>query len=378
VGPAVPFYGVPSIANLGAASFLSPADLQNLLTVGPGPEGAADSAVTLKVDTAWLNRDDLRIPLFHRGYPYPAGSPDPPDGIMDRTANGIGVLQALMDFVNVIDLADDGVDNDGNGVVDMATGDPDPGELRIPGRLNVNTIGSDFLQLDAGRAPGVWSPLLFIDRGRPWDANFWQRFIEFRDLTAGSWYPGSRAAEAVGGALPNYPDHVGLEQLGELCNFQYTGDVNFIGFWQDRASLSVGSPWPTNIDTNGDSIPDFLLPAQHTRRFARNANLLTTRSDTYMVTLRVELVRPAWQDRNNNGVMEANEVTAIQSLGQREYMYLIDRSYCLKAPQQLPVGLGDDTWGTHANPLFNGQVNPDFVAPRVWRMTIPRYAAYGG
>jgi hypothetical protein len=223
--------------------------------------------------------------------------------------------------------------------------------------LNINTIGSDFLELDA--QPTHKSPLLFIDGSKPWDAKFWHRLIEFRDLStaATSWFPGTRDVQAVGVALANYPNHLGLEQLGELCLLQLAADPNFLGFWQDRASLGnlPGLPWSGINDAPplSNGIPDFLLPAQHARRFARNANLLTTRSDTYMVTVRVEIVR---------------QTPNLAVLGQREYMYLVDRSYCLRAPQQ----------GAPTAPLFNGRVNPTFVPPKVWRMTIPRYAAYGG
>jgi hypothetical protein len=80
-----------------------------------------------------------------------------------------------------------------------------------------------------------------------------------------------------------------------------------------------------------------------------------------------------WQDANSNGVMDSAEISRIESLGEKEYMYLTDRSYCAKAPQQSPAGPGGAF-----DAQFNGRINPDYIPPRVWRMSIPRYPGYGG
>jgi len=301
---------------------------------------------------------NLRVPwpmLFHRAYTDvdPAGA----GPTVDQTANLAGVLQALMDFVTVVDFTADGVDNDGNGTAD-GTGDNLRAELRIPGRLNLNTV-ADWYSLDQLN--------LLVNVPRSWPAEqpptplqldlaFWRRLLAYRDKrdpATGSlgWYgPANQRRNRVAQvpAVPQVRDattaseleaFLGFEQLGEICNVQDTTEEPFEGFWEDR-------------DIDGDGTPDIaLLPAQHIRRFARNANMLSVRSDTYMVTMRVQIVRPIYIGATPDRV---------EVLGEREYMYLMDRSYCIKPPQNDSAG----------------QWNPDFIPPRVWRMAVPRYLTY--
>lgn len=341
----------PAVPAIGVGQILSPAEIALVPYDAPrqvhdGDEvGQTFADATQSTDiTSEVNRlssvQFARPMLFHRSYTQPTPLSDDP--VAAQSGQFSGVMQALLDFVTAIDFAQDGIDNngDGNGKAGI-----DLTELRIPGRLNINTITDAFVSLDGATG----RPLLPLTNPlNPWDAEFWRQLIAFRDLADS--YATGRGIAAVGPAgIPGYAEHPGIEQLGELCNLQLlnpaTNEVAFQGFWQDR-------------DTQGDG--NYLLPAQHLRRFHANANLLSVRSDTYMVTIRVEVVRPVWQD--------ADEITRIDRLSQKEFMYLVDRSYCAKAPQQAPS----------ADSAMNGRVNPDFVPPRVWRMTVPRYPAYGG
>jgi hypothetical protein len=349
--PAVPVIGVGQIlspAEIALVPYDAPRQVHAGVEVGQTFADATRST-DITSEVARLGTLQFGRPmLFHRGYTQPVASSDDP--VLPQTGQFSGVMQALLDFVTVPDFTQDGIDNngDGNGVAAI-----DLTESRIPGRLNINTMASGFTSLDgaAGR------PLLPLTNPlNPRDAEFWQQLVAFRDLTPSTPYGLlGRGAAAVGGAgIPGYTEHSGVEQLGELCNLQFlnsaTGEVAFQGLWQNR-------------DTEGDGTWDLLyqLPAQHIRRFSASANLLSVRSDTYMVTVRIEIVQR----------VEDAVGTLVQTnrLGQKEFMYLTDRSYCLEAPQK------DLTAG---DPMLTGRVNPDYIPPRVWRMTIPRYAGYGG
>ncbi len=221
---------------------------------------------------------------------------------------------------------------------------------------------------------------------------FWRRLFNYRDkkdpnpadlasavLPDQEWYAdsiakpsGRRATTGITGVRDTnqpwpppagqFPDslaYVGFEQLAEVCNIQLgkdpqsgNPDPTFDAFWQDPLNDAV-------FGRNAKLDP--LLPQQYMRKLAGNFNRLTTRSDSYMVTVRVEIVRPTWKDLNNDGLMQLNEITRVDILGHRQYAYLVDRSVCTQPPQ-----LG----GTLANG-FNGTYNTDFIAPRSWRSPQP-------
>ncbi len=382
----------PAVPIAGYGQLLSPADLALIpygvpeqvhrvngdesfvFTGGPVPvdrgtttgHTLADATLSTGLSEAdrFKNQPLARPALFNRRCNDLTGGNSGASVAVDNQAELAGVFQALMDFVTVNDFTQDGVDNDGNGAIDFANGVPDPAEIRVPGRLNVNTITPDEANdLDNLADAEGKRVLLSMDpvAGVPADTTFWNRLLQYRDKTPMGWYPsvppGSRRTAVVPGGIPvrdsdpgvGHPDEtmafLGFEQLGELCNIQNAADPGFGGFWQ-----------------NAGNAPR--MPQQYLRRFASNMNLLTTRSDNYMATIRVEIVRPIY---DAGGDWQRNE-----SFGQREYMYLIDRSYCAHSPQQNedPV-TGDRTPWDYSDLYRNGHVTPDFISPRVWRMSVP-------
>jgi hypothetical protein len=289
-----------------------------------------------------------------------------------------GAMQSLMDFVTVNDFADG------------LTGPGLKAALRIPGRLNLNTV-ADWYSLEQvdGLLLNVPASIKTL-AGAPTVDGFWRRLFDYRDKadpyqSADSWFMDWDGRRNHGQALlvrdelwcanKDFDKYAfrGFEQLAEVCNIQANEGCE--GFWQNPVQgntygLQTGNP-------NAGAAYNPLLPQEYMRKFARNMNILTTRSDTYMVTVRVEIVRPTpGLDYVNDPANTLPALRNIAVLGQREFMYLTDRSYCLQAPQKLPAGVA--AWGGAANPNFNGRVNSAFIPPKVWRMTIPRYAAYGG
>ena len=352
----------PAVPTIAAGLPLSPADLV-LVPYGVPQQvhrtGGADATTGTTFADAILATDPTsettrfqtlgfaRPTLFHRKYDLLSGAGGNTGDnlyVTDALPQFQGVFQALMDFVTVTDFTADGV-VDGVGTLD-------PAELRVPGRLNVNTV-TEWNTLNG-------CPNLLLGMNVPAYANFWDRLVNYRDKRdpgvgglGVDWYPRATPNSRRNNIAPvpilvrdntlateDEASFLGFEQLGELCNVQNKADWSFAGFWQ-----------------NATTVPRF--PQQYIRRFEQNANLLSVRSDTYMVTLRVEIVRPVYDT--------ANVLQKIDTFGQREYMYLVDRSYCAKAPQKdLVVG----------DAAFNGRVNPTYIPPRAWRMSIPSYNGY--
>ena len=135
---------------------------------------------------------------------------------------------------------------------------------------------------------------------------------------------------------------LGFEQLGEICNVQASTFVgagypqSFQGLWQ--------YPFRKNLYGAATVNNCPMLPQQYMRKFMANVNRLTTRSDTFMVTMKIEIVRPILTtsfDPLTNlagflGTAPVANLQRIDVLGQKEYMYLVDRSYCTRPPQKLP------------------------------------------
>jgi hypothetical protein len=184
----------------------------------------------------------------------------------------------LFNYITVFDPRVDGIDNDGDG---FGRGrDIDPDELKVPGRINVNT------------AP------YFVIAQLPWMTNGIARaVVEYRDMR--DTYPNRRNAletelrSQLGYQIwRNYirnddPEDRGFASIGELnLVADYPPDASSI--WEYALELGpTGFPDLTGAYVSDDrAIDDF---EERDLIFARISNLVTARSDVFTAYMLVRL-----------------------------------------------------------------------------------------
>jgi len=215
---------------------------------------------------------------------------------------GNPVFQPLVNYLTVFDPRVDFVDNDGdglgrdgngNGVLDGNEMDAD--ELKIAGRINVNT------------AP--W----FVIAQLPWtQRELAQAIVAYRDRgrvpTGVVDYSGGRAAGMWGPTVPDPPpvrEEPGFASVAELINVTYDlaqiggnvaypdnrYDIRRYGREQNAADPPIDQPGFPDLTTDSDTNVDGAANDFEERDliFARLSNLVTVRSDVFTAYILVRI-----------------------------------------------------------------------------------------
>jgi hypothetical protein len=186
-------------------------------------------------------------------------------------------FQQLFKYLTVFDPNTDGIDNDGDGTVDN-------GELKIPGRINVNT------------AP--WYVIAQLPWMRPEIA---QAIVAYRDkldlssTTGGPNYSGLTGRKTETGIIGIY-EASGFRSIGELMNvINISGKTNY-----DMCYYTLGSASGKDLTTFPDLTPNDGAVNDFEERdviFARLSNLVTVRSDVFTAYILVRIGRDGPQKR---------------------------------------------------------------------------------
>ena len=164
-------------------------------------------------------------------------------------------FQQIFNYITVFDPTVDGIDNNGDGY--GIAPNVDPNELKIPGRININT------------AP--WYVIAQLPWMRPEIA---QAIVAYRDKTS------------VPAGDPNYvsrPGEPGFASIGELNNVVIGGP----DYRMDYYALD-----PNDLQDFPDLTPDDEAVNDFEERdviFARISNLVTVRSDVFTVYILVRI-----------------------------------------------------------------------------------------
>lgn len=183
----------------------------------------------------------------------------------------------LFNYITVFDPRVDGIDNDG----DNATDDPD--ELKVPGRINVNT------------AP------YFLIAQLPWMTDaIAEAIVDYRDLRGRYDSPPDRAGRLEGELRSQLGYQMWRNYMREEPGFASVGELNLVA---DRTNGDSRSIWKYGIEPGPSIWPFFpdLTPAygrddkanddfeERDLIFARISNLVTVRSDVFTVYMLVRL-----------------------------------------------------------------------------------------
>jgi hypothetical protein len=167
--------------------------------------------------------------------------------------------QNLFQYLTKFDPNADGIDNDGDGT-------PDNGELKVPGRININTAPWYVLaQLPwVSQRVGYNNPALA------------QAIVACRDKLDLS---------SIGG--PDYSGRLGdygFKSIGGLCDVTLGNDPNFgINYYSRDGLDQSGFP---ELDPNNGIVDDF---KERDMIFARISNLATVRSDVFTAYILVRI-----------------------------------------------------------------------------------------
>lgn len=187
-------------------------------------------------------------------------------------------FQKLFSYLTVFDPNSDTIDNDGDGTADN-------GELKVPGRININTAPWFVL----AQLPWVSQR----DGGSYNDANLARAIVAYRDkvdLTSsgGPDYTNRSGATGVAGIREDN----GFESIGEL-NFVIAGPDNYrINYYDQHDPFNplndlAGFPDLTPGGSVGDGVPDDF--EERDVIFARISNLVTVRSDVFTAYILVRI-----------------------------------------------------------------------------------------
>jgi hypothetical protein len=158
--------------------------------------------------------------------------------------------QQVFKYLTVMDPTRDGIDNDGDGLIDEQD-EPNTPELKIKGRININT------------AP--W----FVLAQLPWVSYHTQ--------------PNYNLARSI----VDYRNNNGaFKSIGELMNVNDpNSDVNSIGYYASQPFASI----PSFLMTPKDGTVNEDAFEQRDEIFARISNLLTGRSDVFTAYILVRI-----------------------------------------------------------------------------------------
>lgn len=172
------------------------------------------------------------------------------------------VYQKLFNYLTVFDPADDGIDNDGDGLIDENKRDPNSAEWKVPGRININT------------APWyVLAQLPWVSEKRGFsDSSLAEEIVKYRDDTLG-----------------------GYRNIGQL-NDIVTAEPNSSMDYYARAGGQAGGDEAEFPDlTGGDGAADDF--EERDLIFSRISNLVTVRSDVFTAYILVRVGTDGGQKR---------------------------------------------------------------------------------
>ena len=204
------------------------------------------------------------------------------------------VFQQLFKYLTVFDPNNDLIDNDGDGLIDVL--DIDTPELKIPGRININTAPWFVL---------AQLPWVSQRRGGYDDANLARAIVAYRDKlnlssTGGPDYDHGGASDSrfQETLIPGLREAEGFESIGELAAVinNSAGKENYsMNYYSlDNVDLA-GFPDLTPGGSTGDGAKDDF--EERDVIFARISNLVTVRSDVFTAYILVRVGKDGPQKR---------------------------------------------------------------------------------
>jgi len=196
------------------------------------------------------------------------------------------VFQQLFEYLTVFDPNSDGIDNDGDGTADN-------GELKVPGRININT------------AP--W----FVLAQLPWVSQrvgynnlaLAQAIVAYRDKLnlspVGPDYSGGRGAGTGIVGLREEPGFASIGELAAVIN-NSNKDIYSMNYYILGAENGIDLPsFPDLTTPDGPNPPDVAIDDFEERDviFARISNLVTVRSDVFTAYILVRIGKDGPQKR---------------------------------------------------------------------------------
>ncbi len=254
----------PLDANHPNKKFITVGDIPRVLTIGhsDGLNNTIGEKLTLAVNEGEI-RLDLQSPYYSNIFKY----------------------------LTVFDPTTDGIDNNGDG---SGIGTVDPNELKIPGRININTapwyviaqlpwVSAHTPNYELARAIVAYRDKLDLSSSIPPGPDYYR-------LGA----PNSRASET---GVPNVRENFGFASIGEL-NFVIAGGNNYsIQRSEPDGDDLAGFP---DLTTEGPGLGDGVEDDFEERDviFSRISNLVTVRSDVFTAYILIRIGNDGPQKRS--------------------------------------------------------------------------------
>jgi hypothetical protein len=197
-------------------------------------------------------------------------------------------FQQIFNYLTVFDPTNDGIDNDGDG---LGEGEIDGGELKIPGRININTAPWYVI---------AQLPWVSYDESNPGAADYRlaRAIVAYRDKLdlssdGGPDYLNNDRYDVIEDKIP---DWLGPEDIREQSGFASIGELAFVlnGDKDEYNEYSIDKFSKDNDDlddfpdlTQGDGAEDDF--EERDVIFARISNLVTVRSDVFTAYILVRI-----------------------------------------------------------------------------------------